>query len=115
MHLHFVSISRENRRAALGAEMPPFIGPGLTSDLNGILRENGSGEKQSAMMFSAIQAVADPYPVGIADRYKPNIAAEAASSDFPHIPLQADCPSNPAQSRLLHVSPSGTRRDHCVH
>jgi hypothetical protein len=72
MHLHFVGISRENRGAALGAEMPPFIGPGFASDLDGILREDCSGEKQSAMMFSAIQAVADPHPVGIADRYKPN-------------------------------------------
>ncbi len=56
----------------------------LAVDRHGILRKYRRGMKESAMVFAAIEAVANTDAVREPRSDYPNIAAQAAASELPH-------------------------------
>lgn len=79
MHLDFIGEAGKNRRATARAEMPPGIFGGLALGGYRVLWEHRSGIEQRAMMLAAVQAVADPDPIGLPRRHDAHVAAQAAT------------------------------------
>lgn len=59
MDFDLIVVSGKDGAATGGAEMAVFVGIRVAGESNSILSENGGGIKQRAVMFSAIEAMAD--------------------------------------------------------
>lgn len=100
MDLYFVAAAGEYRRAASWTECSALVVIYLSRNRDGVLGVNGSGIKQRPVVFSAVEAVANPNAVGGAGCSEAHCAAKTAAGLLAHDFLPHDIDVRPAHIML---------------
>lgn len=80
----FVAAAAEHRRAAVRAEVAVAVVAGVAFDADRVGGEDRRGVEQGAVVFAAVQAVAQADPVGPAGGDDADLAAQAAGGGSVH-------------------------------
>jgi hypothetical protein len=86
---------RPNKDEPSRAEVPVFILGGAALDLYGFFREDGKGVEDSAVMLTAIHAVADTDPIGPSARRQTDGTAQATAGVLGFIHVSHQSKSSP--------------------